>query len=76
MASLSSLHSKNQVANINLPTLIICGEKDKTNLPAAKELASLIPNSQLHLISNGKHKLNTEQSFLFAKVVEAFLVGF
>lgn len=76
MGSLSSLHSINQVANLNLPTLIICGEKDKTNLPAAKELASLIPNSQLYLITNGKHELNTEQSFLFAKVVEVFLVEF
>lgn len=73
MNSLSSLEMRNEVTGIHLPTLIICGEKDKANLPAANTLASLISNSQLKVIENGKHELNTELPILFAEQIHFFL---
>lgn len=60
---------------LNLPVQIFCGQKDKANLPAAKAMHKLMAHSQLALIPQGGHTLNTECPEEFADRVERFLTS-
>ncbi|KAF1302453.1 alpha/beta fold hydrolase [Enterococcus saccharolyticus] len=73
MGSLSTLNMREEITKIALPTLILCGEKDHPNLPAAKKLRSIIPHSTLQIIADGKHELNIEQPIPFAILIDSFL---
>lgn len=73
MRSLATLNMREEITKIALPTLILCGEKDHPNLPAAKKLNALIPNSTLKVVTDGKHELNIEQPVPFAVLIHSFL---
>jgi 3-oxoadipate enol-lactonase len=67
---------RQRAAKIRLPTLVICGTEDKVTPPAlAKELAALIPDARLHLISGAGHIGNLEKADEFNRVVETFIRG-
>ncbi|MBD7936979.1 alpha/beta fold hydrolase [Cytobacillus sp. Sa5YUA1] len=72
MVSYDLSHSLHQ---INIPTLVLVGSKDRINMPAAKELTELIPRAQLQIIEKGNHELNIQMPQQFAKEVETFLVN-
>lgn len=40
------------------PITIICGEKDRANLKAAKQLNELLPQTELHIIPGVGHEIN------------------
>ena len=56
--SMRSLDFTSQLDKIACPVTILCGEKDKANLKASKELKELIPQSTLHIIPNAGHEMN------------------
>ncbi len=56
--SMRSLDFTSQLDKIACPVTILCGEKDKANLKASKELKGLIPQSTLHIIPNAGHEMN------------------
>lgn len=59
---------------ISVPTLIVWGEKDGVvPIAIAQEMNSLIPNSQLQVLSGLVHNAHIENSILFAGVVSRFL---
>lgn len=60
---------------INIPTLVLVGSKDRANMPAARELAELIPQAQLQIIHHGKHELNTQMPQHFAEEVNNFIAN-
>ena len=72
MESYDLSHSLHQ---INIPTLVLAGSKDRINMPTAKELAELIPHAQLQIINNGSHELNTQMPQQFAEEVDTFLAN-
>ena len=55
MRSLDFSHSLNK---IDCPVTIICGENDKSNLTAYKQLKSFLPQSELHIIPGAGHEIN------------------
>ncbi|MFH1232992.1 MAG: alpha/beta hydrolase [Patescibacteria group bacterium] len=64
----------NQLSKINLPVLIIWGEKDKyVPLKTGKKIAKLIKNSELKIIFNGRHGLHISQTGEFYKIIKEFL---
>ncbi|WP_257607428.1 alpha/beta fold hydrolase [Weissella sagaensis] len=69
--SLKALNLRKNMFYINIPTLVICGAEDKANLNASEELATLIPNAELHIIP-GQHILNEEQPLAFAKLINMY----
>lgn len=71
--SMVDLDLTNQAKSISLPTMIICGSKDKHNLTAAKELVDLISNSKYEIIQDGGHELNIEKPREFAEVLRQFV---
>jgi len=62
------------IKQINLPTLVIWGNKDKY-LPVkhGKKIIKLIPNSKLKIIKNGGHGLHINQLSIFYKIIKDFL---
>ncbi|GAB2564030.1 alpha/beta fold hydrolase [Gracilibacillus alcaliphilus] len=73
MRSLHTLDMHKQLASIQIPTLVLCGERDKPNKKAAIELSTNIPNAKLELIAGGGHELNTELPEVFSEAIEQFM---
>ncbi|MGX7198813.1 alpha/beta fold hydrolase [Enterococcus nangangensis] len=65
--------TEQQLTEIQTPSLIICGTRDKMNLASAKRLAQQLPNSRLELIEDGNHELNIEKPEIFGSLIQSFL---
>lgn len=76
LESMNTLQLKEIVAASSLPTLILCGTKDKANLSAAKKLANLMPKASFQEIPGGNHALNETDPTAFADKVIAFMKQF
>jgi 3-oxoadipate enol-lactonase len=65
---------RDRVADIRVPTLVLCGAEDKITPPAlSEELAALIPFADLAIIGAAGHLANAEQPAVFNANVDAFL---
>lgn len=69
--SMKSLDLRPKLNELNIPTTIICGTKDKSNLPASKALHYEISGSELKVIVGG-HMLNEETPIEFAAIINEF----
>ena len=58
--TMKKLDFSNRVKNIKCPTLIICGEKDSSNIKSAHYLAENIKNAKLEIMKNTGHIINEE----------------
>jgi len=57
-----------------LPTLIICGEEDKmTPVAYSRELAEMIPQSELSLIPHCGHMAMLEKPAIVTERIQTFL---
>ncbi len=63
------------VHEINVPTLLIAGEKDKIFVPLSEELHKRIKNSRLEIMKNAGHILNLEFPQEFNRTLEQFISG-
>ena len=62
------------LAQINIPNLILVGDKDVTTPPANSQLMhEKIKNSELHIIPNAAHMSNLENPEVFNQHLLAFL---
>lgn len=71
--SMCHLDLTTEVSRIILPTLLICGAKDKPNLKPAYELNKLIPQAELVIIEGGGHELNVHKPTELAQAIKQFL---
>lgn len=63
-----------QAIQINIPTLLVYGEKDKDTPPIYGEIYhDLIKDSKIEIISNSGHFVHHEQAQKVTKVIEEFL---
>jgi 3-oxoadipate enol-lactonase len=60
---------------IAVPTLVLCGGKDRVNLPAARQLAAGIPGAELRVVPGAGHVWNLEQPEVFTRTVIEFVHG-
>jgi len=67
--SIRSLDFTPHLHRIACPTAILCGEKDKANLKASRELSELLPQATLHIVPKAGHELNREAPDAIAKVL-------
>ena len=58
--TMKKLDFSNRVKNVKCPTLIICGEKDSSNIKSAHYLAENIKNAKLEIMKNTGHIINEE----------------
>lgn len=61
------------LARINVPTLVLCGPKDRANLPAARTLAAGMPPAQWCVIGGSGHELNSQKPDEMNTEITAFL---
>lgn len=73
LKELADLDLSTQARACQVPTLILCGSKDKPNLKASQELHELLSMSKLILIPDGGHTLNNQKPTAFAQEVQTFL---
>lgn len=73
MKEMSHLDLQYSLRQIEVPTLLLCGAKDRVNLPATKEMSELLPNATTKIIRNGKHELNRSSPDAFAAEVNKFI---
>lgn len=64
-----------RLATVEAPTLVLCGSRDRANLPAARTLAAGISNAELRIMPGGGHELNTETPREFTTALAAFLTS-
>jgi 3-oxoadipate enol-lactonase len=65
---------RDRVAEIRVPTLIVCGEKDRPTPPALSlELNEMIAGSRLQPIAGAGHLTNLERPLIFNRAVDEFI---
>jgi 3-oxoadipate enol-lactonase len=74
LKAVSNVNFRDQLAKVQIPTLVLCGGNDEPNIPAAEELAKKIPNAQLKVIPDHGHVWNIENPELFNQTVVDFLL--
>lgn len=63
-----------EISNIDLPTLVLCGEQDAMTPPKySRSLAEKIPGARLELFPTGGHMLMQEQADQVNKAISRFL---
>lgn len=63
---------KKDLGVIDCPVLIICGEKDRANLKAAKQFHTILRRSKLRMIPHAGHEVNIDNPTEFGKVLNDF----
>lgn len=64
---------ENMLPNVNVPTLLIWGEKDKlTPVSDAKKMEKLIPDAGLVLLKNAEHYPFFDQPYAFKCILESY----
>lgn len=65
---------REQIRQIDLPVMVIAGEKDpSTTVAAAEEIAAAIPAAKLSVIDGAQHLLNIEMAEQFNAILVNFL---
>lgn len=59
-SSMLDLDLREGLEKITCPTLVVCGQRDRANKPAAKELETRLPAAELRVVEGAGHELNTE----------------
>lgn len=68
--SMKHLDFSNQLHQLTCPCHIICGQKDKANQKAAKQLANLIPHATLTLVEGAGHEVNIDAPLPLANKIK------
>jgi 3-oxoadipate enol-lactonase len=58
---------------LQIPTLVLCGEVDRHNVPLSRELAELLPKAELRFLADAGHVANLEQPGAFSAILRDFL---
>lgn len=75
-ASAAHFDSRERLGAIQVPTLVVSGERDIVNTPdAARALAHAIPGARLEFLPNVGHLPHIEDGSGFRRVIAEFLAG-
>lgn len=66
---------RSELSEITAPTLVLCGEKDRPNIPAAEELAAGIAGAELQLVAGAGHEWNVHHAGEFSRRLNAFYLS-
>ncbi len=61
---------------LTIPTCVIAGSDDAESLPPCRDLAELLPNSELHVLEGAGHVVNLTKPAEFDQILTAFLAPF
>lgn len=70
--SMKDLNFTDNLKDIHCRTLVLCGEKDKSNQVASVKLKEQIENAEMMLISNAGHEINIDNPVQLGKTISTF----
>ena len=70
--TMKNLDFSNRVQKVQCPTLIICGEKDNSNIKSAYYLSENIKDAKLIIIKNTGHIVNEENPKELSKIINEY----
>lgn len=70
--SMKNLNIPEMAAKISCKTLILCGEKDRTNYKAGQMLCKAIPNSVFKAVQEASHEVNVDNPVTLADILNKF----
>jgi 3-oxoadipate enol-lactonase len=73
LRALKALDLREALPKIKAPALILCGEKDPANLPAARTIARSLPHGRLHIEPGAGHLWNVQLADRFNEVLAGAL---
>ena len=76
LTELKSLNLTDTAKTCPLPSLVICGSKDRANQASSKKLANLLPKGHYLEIVDGGHTLNTQKPNELAQAIKEFVGEF
>lgn len=71
--SMMELDFSDDLDKISCPVLVVCGEKDKANMEAAKGLAGCLTHAKLCVIQNAGHEVNVDAPERLAERMRDFI---
>lgn len=75
LRAVSETDFRGELTQITAPTLVLCGLKDRPNIPAAKDLAAGIAGAELQLVPGAGHEWNIHQPGEFSTRLNAFYLS-
>lgn len=72
--SMADIDLSDRLSAINCPVMIACGEKDKTNIKAARQLTERLSNAELTLINGAGHEVNIDAPEELAKLLTRWYI--
>lgn len=75
MKAMSGADVSRRLAEVAVPTLVVCGERDRANLPSSKLLAAQVPGAELVVVPGAGHQPHLEAAAAFNETVFAFLTS-
>ena len=73
LREISRIDLRPRLGQIAVPTLVLCGSKDRPNVPLSRELAAGIPDAQLRIVPDATHLWNRQQPEAFNLTVAEFV---
>ena len=70
---LADLDLRARLAEVAVPALVVCGARDRPNLPLSRELAAGIPGAELRVVPAANHLWNLQHPDRFTETVESFV---
>lgn len=71
--SMMELDYSRELNKILCPVLVLCGEKDSTNMKASKELASRLSHAEFCVIEKAGHEVNVDAPEQLASILDGFM---
>jgi pimeloyl-ACP methyl ester carboxylesterase len=72
LRDVAAIDFRHELPAITAPTLVLCGGRDRPNLPAARKLADAIPGADLQVVPGAGHEWNTQLPDEFATRLNDF----
>jgi 3-oxoadipate enol-lactonase len=73
LRELSALDLRPRLGEVTVQTLVLCGSRDRANIPLSRALAAGMPTAQLQIIPDATHLWNLQQPEVFNQTVAAFI---
>jgi len=70
---LAGLDLRPRLSQVTVPTLVLCGSRDRVNIPLARELAAGILAAELQIVPGATHLWNLQQPEAFNQTVATFV---
>lgn len=70
--SMADLDFSGDLKEFVCPALILCGEKDRANIKAAKRLAEILQNEEFRLVEKSGHEVNVDAPESLAEIINEY----